>query len=156
MTWLEIWRWVLDLGWLVILLILLRHFWRDRQSLVQARTWLQVKGRITSCELTKSGHSVWPKIEYTYEVYEKEMIGEHLFLDTTHNNPNSKYARHIAYKAALAFKEGEEVEVYYNPNHPGQSALDVTMPKKLTFILVLISILLVFQGGFIVWRLFNL
>lgn len=109
-------RWLLDLGWLLFLLMLFWHFWRDRRTLVHAQSWLKVKGHITSCELTKVGHSVWPKIEYTYQVNEEEMTGEYLFLDTAHNNPNSKYSRGIAYKAAIAFQENEEIDVYYNPS----------------------------------------
>ena len=151
--WLSTGRWVLDLGWLIVLLILLRHFWQDRKTLALAKDWLQVKGYITSCEWTKIGHSIWPKVEYSYEVYGKNLTGEYLFLDTAHNNPNSKYARQVAYKAAIAFKEGKEIDVYYNPNRPEQSALDVTMPKKLNLILTLISILIILQIGLIVWHL---
>lgn len=145
MTWFNVWRWGLDLGWLTVLFLILIYFWRDRQILVHAQTWLKVKGHVTSCEWTQVGHSIWPKIEYTYQVHDKDLTGEYLFLDTAHNNPNSSYARSIAYKAAVAFKEQHEIDIYYNPNHPEQSALDVTMPKKLTVILILIGILLVFQ-----------
>jgi hypothetical protein len=149
----NVWRWILDLGWLIVLFALLIHFWRARQILVQAQAWLKVKGHIIACEWTTIGHSIWPKIEYAYQVYDKEIIGQHLFLDTTHNNPNSKYARQVAYKVAVAFKENEEIEVFYNPNHPEQSALDVTIPKKLTVILVLISLLIISHVILVFWRL---
>lgn len=153
MIWLGIWRWALDLGWLTLLLLLFRHFWLDRQALLKAQSWLKVKGHITACEWTTVGHSVWPKIEYSYQVYDNNLQGEYLFLDTAHNTPNSKYARQVAYKAAVAFKENAEIDVYYNPNHPEQSALDVTMPKKLNVILMLIGSLIVVQVGLIVSRL---
>lgn len=152
MTWLAVWRWVLDLGWLIILLILFRHFWRDRQALLKAQSWLKVKGHIAHCEWTQVGHSVWPKIEYIYQVYDKELVGEYLFLDTAHNTPHSKYARRMAYRAAVAFKENEEIDVYYNPNHPEQSALDVSIPKKLNLILVLIAFFIVLHLGLMVVR----
>ncbi|AWN72997.1 TPA: DUF3592 domain-containing protein [Legionella anisa] len=152
MTELNIWRWMLDLGWLLFLLIIFAHFWRNRQVLVQAQSWLQVKGRITACEWTQVGHSVWPKIEYTYQVYDKDLTGEYLFLDTAHNNPNSKYSRSVAYKAAIAFQENAEIDVYYNPNHPEQSALDVTIPTKLNIILILIGMLIVVHLGLIAWH----
>lgn len=152
MTLLGIWRWVLDLGWLVILLILLHHFWRDRKVLAQAQFWLKTKGRIIDCEWTQVGHSVWPKIKYSYQVYDKDLEGEYLFLDTAHNSPNSKYARLIAYNAAVAFKEDKEIDIYYNPNNPEQSALDVTMPKKLNVILILIGTLIIVHLGLITWR----
>lgn len=153
MSWLGIWRWALDLGWLTLLLLLFRHFWQDRQALLKAQSWLMVKGHITACEWTTVGHSVWPKIEYSYQVYDNNLQGEYLFLDTAHNTPNSKYARQVAYKAAVAFKENAAIDVYYNPNHPEQSALDVTMPKKLNVILILIGSLIVVQVGLIAWRL---
>jgi hypothetical protein len=155
MNWLTSGRWVLDLGWLSFLLLLLRHFWCSRLVLVQSKSWLKVKGHITRCDWTKVGHSLWPKIEYTYQVQDKELIGEYLFLDTSHNNPHSKYSRLVAYKAAMAFKENSEIDVYYNPNDPEQSALDVTIPVKLNFILIFIGSLIIFHIGFIVYRIFG-
>jgi len=153
MTWSAAWHWVLDLGWLAVLLLLLKHFWRDRRALRDAQYWLKAKGHITSCELTQSGNRVWPKIEYTYQVYDKDLIGEYLFLDTAHNNPSSKYSRSVAYKAAVAFKEEKEIDIYYNPNRPEQSALDVTIPIKLNAIIALIGFFIVVHIGLMVWRL---
>lgn len=150
---LTVWKWMLDLGWLVFLFILLRHFWLDRKELVNAQSWLKVKGRITKCEWTKIGHSVWPKIEYTYQVNDKDIVGEYLFLDTAHNNPHSQYSRNVAYKAAVSFKENSQIDVYYNPNHPEQSALDVTMPIKLNIILILIGMFIVLHLALIAWHL---
>jgi hypothetical protein len=134
-------RLLLDLVWLIILLLALRHFWQKRQFLVDARSWLKVKGRINSCKWAQEERMVWPEIEYSYQVYNQELVGHYLFLDTTHNTPNSKYSRLVAYKAAVAYQEFAEIDVYYNPSHPEQSALDVTMPRKLTFILILIALL---------------
>ncbi|MGL5742453.1 MAG: DUF3592 domain-containing protein [Legionella sp.] len=153
MIWLKVWRWMLDLGWLLFLLILFCHFWCDLRGLARARSWLKVKGRITACEWTTVGHSVWPKIQYLYRVNDREITGEYLFLDTAHNNPNSKYSRKVAYNAAVAFKDEAEVDVYYNPNNPEQSALDVTMPIKLNIILILIGMLFIVHLGLIVWRI---
>jgi hypothetical protein len=152
MTWLIVWRLIIDLGWLLFLLILFRHFWLDRKVLVDAQSWLITKGHITSCELTQVGHIFWPKIEYSYKVYDQELTGEYLFLDTAHNNPNSKYARNIAYKAAVAFAEEKEIDVYYNPNKPEQSALDVSMPSKLNFILIMLGMFIILQLGLLAWR----
>lgn len=152
MTWLNVWRWIIDLGWLLFLLILFRHFWQKRQVLVHAQSWLIAKGHITSCEWTKVGHSVWPEIDYSYSVCDKALTGEYLFLDTAHNNPNSNYSRSIAYKVAVAFKEDQEIDVYYNPNNPEQSALDVTVPIKLNVILILIGAVFVAHLGLIAWH----
>lgn len=146
------WRWAIDLLWLIVLLGLLNHFWRSRQVLVQAQSWLKVKGHITSCQWVEEGHSIWPKIEYVYRVNDQELVGHYLFLDTAHNNPNSKYSRRMAYNAAIAFQKYSEIDIYYNPNEPEESALDVSMPIKLNVILILIGILLVFHLGTIVLR----
>lgn len=148
-------RLLLDLGWLIFLSILFRYFWCDRQYLLRVKTWLKTKGHITHCEWFTVGRSIWPKIEYTYHVHDKDIIGEYLFLDTAHNNPNSHYARNIAYKTAVAFKENSEVIVYYNPNHPEESALDITMPRKLTIIIVLIGMVIIFHISLMVFQLFK-
>jgi hypothetical protein len=142
----------IDLAWLLFLLIIFLHFWRDRRILMQARSWLKVKGRITVCEWTKEGHTVWPKIEYTYQVEDNTLTGEYLFLDTAHNNPNSKYSRQIAYKAAMAYKENSEIDVFYNPQNPEQAALDLSVPIKLNIILILIGMLITLHLGLIAWH----
>ena len=148
-------RFVLDVAWLIFLLLMFYHFWQSRKVLIQAQSWLKVKGHISQCEWTRMGHSLWPKIEYSYQVNEKDLVGHYLFLDTLHNNPNSQYSRQLAYKVALAFKEQTEVDIYYNPNQPEQSVLDVTVPRKLNFILVFIVLLMALHFGTILaqfWR----
>lgn len=144
---------ILDVIWLCILLVMFHHFWKKRQMLSDAQGWLKAKGHITQYELIQVGHNLWPKVEYEYCVYEQNLIGHYLFLDTTHNTPNSKYSRHVAYQAALAYKDHLEVDIYYNPNRPEESALDVTIPTKLTGILVVISILIVIQIMTLIARL---
>lgn len=145
-------KWILDLSWLIFLLIVLHHFWQDRRSLLFTKTWLKTKGMITKCEWTQEGNSIWPKIEYTYHVQDHEIIGEYLFLDTAHNNPNSSYARSIAYKAAQAYEAQSEIDVFYNPNDPEQSALDIAIPKKLNVIVVLIALFLIIHLAVIFFR----
>lgn len=152
-NWLLSWHWLLDLLWLIFLLVLLRHFWRDRQSLQQTKFWLITKGRITRFVWTREGHQLWPKIEYTYQVFDRDFIGEYLFLDTSHNNPNSKYARKVAYRAAIAFEKDEEIDIFYNPNNPEQAALDVTMPRKLNLIIILLVLLIIVHLGVVGYHL---
>lgn len=147
-------RTLLDISWLTVLLLLLYHFWQKRNILIEAQDWLRVKGHITRYQLVQVGHSVWPKIEYVYRVHDKDLLGHYLFLDTAHNSPSSKYSRRIAYTTAVAYNEQLEVDVYYNPNHPEQSALDVTMPIKLTVIVLVIAGLIAVHLAIIIWRLF--
>ncbi len=133
------WRWALDVGWFIFLLILLRHFWLKRSELLASAAWLTTKGRITRCEWATEGNILWPKIEYVYQVNEQELTGEYLFIDTAHNTPTSKYSREVAYKAAVAFQNHAEIDVFYNPNDPKQSAMDISIPRKLNVIIVLIG-----------------
>nr|WP_043873677.1 DUF3592 domain-containing protein [Legionella massiliensis] len=137
------WRGVLDFAWLFFLLFMLWYFWRDRQFLAQSKYWLITKGRITLFEWTQEGPRLWPKIQYTYQVFDKDFYSEYLFLDTSHNNPNSKYARNIAYRAAMAYEDDVDIDVFYNPNNPQQAALDITIPRKLNLIIALLLILII-------------
>ncbi|KTD32594.1 DUF3592 domain-containing protein [Legionella israelensis] len=146
LKWLTSWQGLLDLSWLLFLLLILRYFWKDRQALLQTRNWLKTKGKVTRCEWTRQEHRVWPEIEYLYEVNEQEFIGQYLFLDTSHNDPNSAYARGIAYKAAMSYEKNQEIDVYYDPFHPQRSALDIRIPRKLNVVIALII-------GFIVLHL---
>jgi hypothetical protein len=150
---LNIGRIVLDVTWLSVLLLLFYHFWQNRQTLIDAQDWLKAKGHITRYQLVQVGNSVWPKIEYVYQVHERDIIGHYLFLDTAHNSPSSKYSRRIAYNAAIAYNDNLEIDVYYNPNSPEESALDVTMPTKLTVILILIGLLIAVQVIILAFRL---
>ncbi|MFC3908245.1 DUF3592 domain-containing protein [Legionella dresdenensis] len=153
MNWLLSWRGLIDIAWLVFLLAMLRHFWQERWFLSEARYWLIVKGRITRLEWSQEGSRLWPKIEYSYQVNERDFLGEYLFLDTSHNTPNSRYARKLAYQVAMAFKKDEEITVFYNPDNPTQSALDVHIPTKLNLIIGLIMFLIIVHLGVIVYRL---
>ena len=137
------WQNLLDLGWLLFLLLVFWHFWRARQLTLQTKFWVKTRGRVTHCEWTICGHSIWPKINYSYQVGERDYTGEYFFLDTAHNDPNSKYARLIAYKAANAYKQNEDIDVYYDPDRPEQAVLDTTIPRKINLILGFIAVLIV-------------
>lgn len=140
------WQGLLDSIWLIFLVLMLYHFWRVRLHLSQTKNWLITKGRITYFEWTAEENRLWPKIEYIYQVCNQDVHGHYFFLDTSHNNPCSKYARKVAYRAAIAFENNDEVDVYYNPNHPEQSALDISIPKKLNIIVVLLLGLLILHS----------
>lgn len=154
MTWLTSWTGLLDILWLLFLIFTLMYFWRDRNKLSETRNWLKTKGKVIQCEWTQEGHQIWPEIEYSYKVNEVDYIGEYLFLDTSHNNPNSAYARKIAYKAAMSYEKNQELDVYYNPLQPQQSALDITLPKKLNVVIGLLVLLILIHLTVIVFRIF--
>lgn len=142
-NWLLSGRGMVDVIWLVFLFYLLWHFWRDRQLLARTRHWLITKGRITQFEWARVGRQLWPKIQYTYQVFDQEYASEYLFLDTSHNNPTSKYARLVAYRAAVAYEDDVDIDVFYNPNNPKQAALDITIPRKLNVIIALLIALII-------------
>jgi hypothetical protein len=152
-NWLLSWRGVLDIIWIIFLFYLLWHFLREWQSLAKARDWLITKGRITHFEWARAGRQLWPKIKYNYQVFDQNYSSEYLFLDTSHNNPNSKYARHVAYRAALAYEEDADIDVFYNPNNPAQAALDITMPRKLNLIIGLLLGLIILHLVVVIVRL---
>lgn len=154
-NWLVSWQGLLDLCWLLLLLAILFYFWRERKQLADAKYWLITKGRVTLFEWTKNGHQLWPKIEFTYYVFDQEFRSKYLFLDTVYNNPNSKYARQVAYKAAVAYEKDAEIDVYYNPDNPQQAVLDVTVPPKLNLIIVLLLLLIFFHLFIIIRRLLS-
>lgn len=155
MNWLISGQGFMDIVWLLFLLFLLRHFWQERQALMIASHWLITRGRITQFVWTQDGHHLWPKIEYSYQLFDQEFKGEYLFLDTSRNNPNSKYARKVAYRAAMAFENDEEIDIYYNPDNPLQSALDVRIPTKLNVIIGLLLFLLVLHLVIVAHRLYG-
>jgi Protein of unknown function (DUF3592) len=147
------WRGLLDVVWLLFLLSMLWYFWRERHILAQTQFWLITKGRITQFEWTGEGYQLWPKIEYTYQVLNQDFRGEYLFLDTSLNNPNSKYARKVAYRAAVAYEKDAEIDVFYNPNDPQQAALDISIPPKLNLIIVLLVVLIILHLVIVIGRL---
>lgn len=147
---------LLDLAWLLFLLLMFWYFWRGRQLTLKTKSWIKTRGRITRCEWLISGHSMWPKIEYIYQVGETDHTGNYLFLDTVHNEPNSEYARHLAYKVAIAFKENTDIDVYFDPEKPEHAVLDTTVPRKLNLILLFIATLIVLHLAIVVLRVAHL
>lgn len=136
------WTLLLDLAWLLLLSFLLGYFCSVRRQVVRAREWNKAKARIVHCELVQVGHRLWPKIEYVYQVGQQDYVGERLFFDTYHQNPNTRQARQLAYYVANAYKNDEDIEIYYNPTYPEQAAISVRVPWKLNLIISLITTLI--------------
>jgi len=131
--------WIFDLAWLLFLLMVFIYFCHVRSKIRQLLDWHKTSGKITACEWSYEGHRLWPKIEYNYKVNDIEYTGEHLFFDTAHNDPNSLYARTIAYKVADAYKNDKELDVYYDLQHPENAVLDRTIPRKINLIIIFIA-----------------
>ena len=135
------WQSLIDLFWLLFLLVVLLHFWKKRQLLVAARSWQNTRGRIHQLEWTEENGSLWLEVTYTYQLFDQEYLGDCIFLDEASNRTNNAYTRNIAYQIVMAFKNQEEIDVYYDPDNPMESALDVHIPRSLHWI---IGMLLVF------------
>ena len=137
------WKIYLDLGWLFLLSLLLMYFWYTRRQAVKAQnTWHKTKAQIIRCEWAKQGPRLWPKIQYRYQVDGQDYLSEHLFFDTRHQSPNSQRARQLAYYVANAFKNNEEIEIYYNPEKPEQAVINIRIPWKLNLIISLLAALI--------------
>lgn len=143
---------VLDIGWLIFLIGLFAYFWNVRKRTTQTQLWFKTPGRIIYCELATFEASVWPKIEYEYQVNEQEFTNQTIFLDMIHNNPHSKHARGLAFRLVSAYKEDENIDVYYNPDNPEQAVLDTTTPWKLNIILGGITALFLLHGVIVISR----
>jgi len=144
-----------DMGWFFFLGLSFMYFWRARQITMQTKLWFKTRGRITHCEWTTYGHRVWPKIEYTYQVDDYDYTGELFFLDTVHTNLHSAYARSLAYRVVSAYKENEDIDVYYDPERPELAVLDTTIPWKLNLILGLITVLILIHISSVILRYFR-
>lgn len=131
---------MINLVWLVFLLILLTYFIFLRIKISQAKKWKKTKGEIISCEWKKELHTLWPKIKYEYTVQGDTYTSINILFDTTHSTAHSKHAKKTAYKIAKAIKNGDKIDVFYNPDKPEIAVLDRNVPKKLDFIIGLISI----------------
>lgn len=141
----QMWMLYMDLGWMLLLLGILLYFLHKRRQVNKARHWVKTKARIETCEWLHQGALLWPKIEYVYEIDDKRYTGEHLFFDTSHQNPASKRARQLAYYVADAFKKDQEIDVFYDPNNPSNAVISTEIPWKLNFIILLLTSLMVFH-----------
>lgn len=136
------WQTMLDFGWLIFLLFVFRQCWISRQYTHQTQRWHKTMGHITKCEWKICQHVLWPTIEYVYQVGDKDFTNDHICRDTLHQSPTSAHMRRLAYQIANAFQHNQNLDVYYDPNHPEQSVLDTTIPRKLQMIVFVLGILI--------------
>ncbi len=147
------WQTLLDLGWLIFLLIVFKYFLHHRKETLKAKDWIKAKGRITHCEWSSHGHSLWPKIEYIYQVGDIDYTGQSFFLDTAHVSRHSKHARQMAFETVMSFKKNEDVVVYYDPNQPKHAVLDTYMPQKINVTIGIVSVLIVLHLTLVIFRI---
>lgn len=137
---------VADGLWLIFLLYALFYFWRARQKLIAAFDWLKTNGTIVACHYKEEKGRIWHQIDYSYEVNDQQLVGQFIVLNPYTNNPHQPYTCEQAHQ--------KQIEVYYNPNLPEQSTLDVRVPKKLNVMLLLISGILLVHLTILAYRYF--
>jgi hypothetical protein len=114
-------------------------------ALVEARAsshWPSVPGRITSTSIrfiTGRHGSSGPDIHYTYSIGGRELKGSRLEVVTY--SSNTSYAS----DALAEFKEGADVPVYYDPDHPEKAVLRPG-PNWLAYLLPVLSLIMVIFG----------
>lgn len=128
--------------WFVFLLGMLTYFLRQKNKLLKLKKWPKVKGRIINLQWEEENNRIWPQLVYQYQVEEKIYQGELLFEETLPRDTNSRLARAIAHRAVLAYQNHQEIDVFYNPNNPEDSVLDITVPLKLSIIIWLLWFLI--------------
>ena len=69
--------------------------------------------------------------------------------------PVKTYARNMAYKVANAYKNNEDIDIYYNPDKPEEAVLDTSVPRKLNLILVFTVSLIIIHVVIMVLRIFR-
>lgn len=152
----RLWSWqgLWDMAWLLFLITMFSYYWVHRRNTLKIKHWHKALGRITKWRWTLHGHAVWLKIEYVYQVEQQSYFNTALFFEQAHVNPNSRYARKFAYKLAQAYQHNEQVPVYYNPEAPGEAVLDLAPSKKLTAILILVTVLITLHLVLVVLRIY--
>lgn len=146
-------RTIIDLIWLIFISGLFIYFLREYFTLKSYKNWSKTKAQVIKIQWHHHKNILWPKVEYLYHVGGYEYIGEHLFPDTFHNAPTSKYSRQIAYNTAKAYKDYKEIEIFFNPEQPEQSAIDVKIPRKVIFILFFLGFLIALHITIFLFRI---
>jgi len=132
-----------NIGWLVLLVLLFGYFFSQYWQLRALRRWRKVEGHVTHFSLQEQDGRLWPDIEYSYSVDSKTYHNDHFFSDNAQHALYSRYARKLAHRIALAYKNDEDIWVYYDPKDPEQAVLDRRIPPKLFGI---IAVVLFFLG----------
>ena len=139
------WHGGIDLALLFALFVINLYFIKKRYAIRRATWWQTTDAKIQACKWVTCGHRLWPKLTYHYQVGEQAYTGEVLFLDPYFYSSRSKYAVHIAFKMATAYKEKQDVLVRYDATDPTRAALDIAASPKLTWIVGVLGLLFLAQ-----------
>lgn len=110
---------------------------------IQVKYWKKIRGTVTSASIAFRRRNITQKdfytvVEYSYFIDGKEYSNDKIRL-TLFSGPSLEYPLNT-------YKVGQHVDVYYNPQNPSQSVLEL-MKKQDSYILPLLSIALVVVAG---------
>ncbi|HVF72946.1 MAG TPA: DUF3592 domain-containing protein [Chthoniobacterales bacterium] len=115
------------------------------RSLSAARAsqlWPSTPGKITSSQLMAGGtrSKPWykPQVTYTFAVNGQAYTGENVFFGNARSNSSGKPQAVVD-----RYREGAEVEVFYNPHQPQQAVLERRTGPSNTIFLILGPLLLI-------------
>jgi hypothetical protein len=98
---------------------------KEARALQQAaKNWASTTGKVLTSRVEVSGGdhtSVSPRIVFQYTVYRKEYTNSQIKAGDIHM---SVYGSRKAYDIVDKYPVGAEVTVFYDPEHPEQSALE--------------------------------
>lgn len=149
------WQVWLDVTWLILLVLILRNFLKDILTLKTVQKWSAIKGEVESMELVEVGQNYWPKLIYRYEVAGEAYLGNSIFVDSYLNSPHSGYSKQVAYRLASAYKEGNPVDVYYDPKAPDLAVLDTRIPPKLFVVAAILGAMIVVQFVLMIYKVWG-
>jgi len=119
------------LGALGAVLIIL--YFRNKQKAKASQTWPSVKGRIVSTNIRleeigdedTSRMEYIPEVHFEYEVDEMTFKGKRFSFGSEPSFGSAEKAR----KFLQPYPDGQEVDLFYNPEDPGEAVLSQGMRK---------------------------
>lgn len=135
------------IGFVATILIL-----RQRRIAMQSRTWPYVEGKVALSKVEESWSSssggrsrmYTPKVIYEYVVDGQSYFGEQISISGSVSTSMSRHAE----KVVADYPFGASVRVYYDPERPSESALQVGVKPFLYFFL-LVGLLFIAFGLFL-------
>lgn len=96
---------------------------RSMRAASASRAWSSAQGTITSSQLMTGGqrNSRWykPQITYTYTANGQTYTGEKVFFGDARSSSMAKEQKMVD-----RYKQGAQVEVFYNPQQPQEAVLE--------------------------------
>ena len=107
-----------------------------------SRAWPSVRGKVTSSQLMRGGSRSRPfysaHVAYTFDVNGQSYSGDKVSFGNPRSNSSGKQQAIVD-----RYREGQEVEVFYNPAQPREAVLERRTSSSNTLFLILGPFLLI-------------